>query len=1395
MDVDIENANIFDGLSLGGGGGGNSNSRSASGATTIDDNINSAPTRPLPLRLIYQSSTTEIYRRPNSSEGVKVILSEASINHEQVLCHLAQEQRMTNEHSPQSSPTRMITKIETFNGYPAFTFEWVDGVSLKDWLSETDGSVRSDNVGLKSRLRLATAITKTLHEYHEAGISHGKLSTSNIIVDAINTGSNGQYFTVAFIDLSKATLVNNSNGSMHMNPEGKRLDGLKSLDLKDLGLVMKEIFSKGGVGQYNDDDCHVFHKVNCDDIVKMMEGDDDDEEEDTMKQPKRKQGNQMQNDHDSIDDGMGQKKRERRTTHDDGLPMYISSFVSALLNACTNGGNSFGEIYDTAEDVWGDLKAATTKYDVYFPTTLETLSQQQQLMLQQGRFYGRKSELSMLLHSLNSVIHYGNSSLSTVSGGPGMGKTSLVNQIEETLINNNGFMIRAKFDLTARQPDCVICSALNTFLGILIREKEDDVHTMEYLKRRISEIVGPSVSILRQSIPHLGAFMTKEETPHGNFVSDDSGDSSGDDEESSVENTQACSKRSKFALTCSLIRALSSQKHPVVFFIDDLQWACPASLELVQLIAEDNDIHYRLCVISYRDDDGLAPQVPKMLKVVEGRGFSVQTIKLGPMERESANTLVSEALCLPPSLARNLSELVHSKTGGSALFVRNFLLSLSKDGLIWFNLSTQRWEYDLSKIRMTEVPPDVVKYLTMQMSLLYQNNAQVALKVAACFGTEFVLCALSLDLVLFKKAKVTGVALEQFLPTICSSGFICETSPGQYRWAHDQVRKAAYDLIPPEKRKMFHLLIGTRLLMYTPEQELEECIFDIVPHMTLGQEYLTSESQKCEVAGLSLLAGKRAYKSLSYPSAVNYFNLGINMLPKSCWESQYKLSLNLHVMAIKTAYCVGMFDQLCVLVSTVLSNGRTLKDKLDAHIMQVRYLTSTEQCEGAISQCLVVLEELGEKLPEDLTNEVELRYMHVKGLLDTRTANDILQLPVMEDERKLATMEFLSLIQVACSNTRPQLGVLAIIRMVEMTLEWLVPRGLCDVSAFSFAAYGGFLASPVNQDFEGSYQYGKIGLKVLDRFSSKGPNRLLARVYNMVFGTINVFREPYQDGYRDGCQSADLEYAYLCLQKRSVLQIHSGCSTLAKLEQELASSAINAEKYGQTAALLSIVVWLSMVLQMKDDSSREDPYMTYLNCTENALLQQQVSQKNFVVYHLLCNRQKLACLLKGNLDGAIHCYKMSLKYPQDKWAQSTSTILGDFLDGIIAFACAQKHQSDESYWTNIGLKAIEQFQKLVESSEWNFSHKLYLLEAEHHALKGNNEAALQKYTLSITTARKHHHLQEEGFAFERAGCYHLLKGRHSDAISNFSSAKECYERWGAHSLKNRMAAKCRELSC
>ena len=171
------------------------------------------------------------------------------------------------------------------------------------------------------------------------------------------------------------------------------------------------------------------------------------------------------------------------------------------------------------------------------------------------------------------------------------------------------------------------------------------------------------------------------------------------------------------------------------------------------------------------------------------------------------------------------------------------------------------------------------------------------------------------------------------------------------------------------------------------------------------------------------------------------------------------------------------------------------------------------------------------------------------------------------------------------------------------------------------------------------------------------------------------------------------------------------------------------------------------------------------------------------------------CLFRDDLNGAVNFHNMSLKYPHSEWVQSTSSILGQFLDGLIAFTCAQKHQSDEEYWTNVALEVIEKFQKWVKSSEWNFSHKLYLLEAEHNVLKGDDAAAVFMYDLSITTARNHKFIHEEGLANVFAASFHLRYKREREALTHFTQAKKCYERWGALALVIGMESEIGRLRC
>jgi len=116
---------------------------------------------------------------------------------------------------------------------------------------------------------------------------------------------------------------------------------------------------------------------------------------------------------------------------------------------------------------------------------------------------------------------------------------------------------------------------------------------------------------------------------------------------------------------------------------------------------------------SYRDTEvNRSHPLKAKLNTMEEQGVTVLNVKVGPIEKEVVNTMISGTLYTPPSLCRPLSSIIHSKTGGLIMFVLRFLLSLNTDDKLWFNMSSRRWMYDLEQIRHTDIQDDVVSHMT-----------------------------------------------------------------------------------------------------------------------------------------------------------------------------------------------------------------------------------------------------------------------------------------------------------------------------------------------------------------------------------------------------------------------------------------------------------------------------------------------------------------------------------------------------------------------------------------------------------------------------------------------------------------------------------------------------------
>ncbi|HAX86297.1 MAG TPA: hypothetical protein DCY91_08510, partial [Cyanobacteria bacterium UBA11370] len=138
----------------------------------------------------------------------------------------------------------------------------------------------------------------------------------------------------------------------------------------------------------------------------------------------------------------------------------------------------------------------------------------------------------------------------------------------------------------------------------------------------------------------------------------------------------------------NFIRTFCLKEHPLVIFLDDLQWADSATLKLIELMMTDNQTQYLFLIGAYRDNEVNANH-PLMMTLEEicVQGKRVNQITLTPLQSEHISQLIGETLHVgaglglqtssqssqdiskPAPTVKPLAELVVRKTGGNPFFV------------------------------------------------------------------------------------------------------------------------------------------------------------------------------------------------------------------------------------------------------------------------------------------------------------------------------------------------------------------------------------------------------------------------------------------------------------------------------------------------------------------------------------------------------------------------------------------------------------------------------------------------------------------------------------------------------------------------------------------------------
>ncbi|EPX64688.1 Serine/threonine protein kinase PrkC, regulator of stationary phase [Cystobacter fuscus DSM 2262] len=1055
-----------------------------------------------------------------------------------------------------------------------------------------------------------------------------------------------------------------------------------------------------------------------------------------------------------------------------GLPVTLSNILLRLLSKRAE------ERYQSAFSLAMDLQRCldevlTTGTISTFELAQGDVSERFQLP---QKLYGRTRQLDELLAAFDRV-NEGATELVLVAGYSGMGKSALVHEVHKPIVKRRGYFVSGKFDQFNRNiPYDSLIQALQELIRQLLAEPPE---RLARWRAELLAAVGPNISLLIDVLPEVelivGAQPKAPELP-------------------------PAEAQNRFTRTLeSFVRTFAGPEHPLVVFLDDLQWADLPSLELIERLTTDASTKYLLLLGAYRDNetDASHPLVHMLARMRED-GATLSTLTLGPLLREHCIQILAEALSSAAPDVEPLADLAVHKTGGNPFFLGQFLLSLNEAGMIVLDERTRRWTWDMDRISRTPMTNNVVELMAAKIQKLPEDTQRV-LRLAACIGNTFDLNTLTL--VDARPPRETadslwaGLREGLILPLDDAYKFIEDRSvaegfvtghsrepaaPGEkvaYRFLHDRVQQAAYSWLPEGQRRELHLRIGRLMLSGLAPEARDEQLFTIVGHLNLGSELLSRQEERDELAELNLLAGRKAQSSAARTAAMRYLEAGLALLGEERWTRHYPLTLALHTQAAEASLMSTDFERMEHHADQVLEYARSPLDLVKVYEVKIRACTVQNQLQEAVRTARRIFALLGIMFPEQPTPEhVRIEITKLRTAMGQRRIEELIELPPMTDPVMLAATRIFAIIFSAAYIGDRLLFPLLVLRQIQIAVKY----GNTGAVAYGYGTYGMVLLG-MRGDIESAYAFGKLSLRVLERYDAREyvPRTLYLWHYFIRHWKEHA-RESFrglQEVYRTGLDLGDLEFAGWAAQ--------AGLGTARFLGLDLAEFERSSSG------------WLQAIAQIKQESAL---YMARISC-QTALNLRGVSadpcrligtaydEDKQLPVHLEANHvSSLAalftcktqlCYLFGRHTEALAHAVMAERYLGGAVATHAVPTFY-FFDSLVRLALYSGMSTEEREQT---VKRVEdglaKMKIWAEHAPMNNGAKHALMAAERHRVLGEVELAREEYYRAIELAREHEYRNDEALATELFAAF--LAGRREHEVARLfrAKARHLYHLWGA----------------
>ncbi|MBN2401271.1 MAG: EAL domain-containing protein [Spirochaetes bacterium] len=1024
------------------------------------------------------------------------------------------------------------------------------------------------------------------------------------------------------------------------------------------------------------------------------------------------------------------------------VPVMLSSIIMKMLNKIPD------ERYQNALGIMHDLKIFRdnfydNKEQSVFQIGLKDIPIKciiPQLLI------GRDKELKIILNVF-AKTNIGSKEVVFVSGQSGIGKSALVNEIQNHVVKNRGYFITGKYDPFRK--DVPYSAIRQAFQGLIRQILAECQKRLDEWKQKFLNALGSNGKIITDIVPNLETLIGVQPF---------------------VEDAGHAEMQNRFDYTFkNFVRVFAQKEHAVVFFLDDLQWADTASITLLGKILCDKTIKYLLIIGAYRESE-IAEHHPFNLLLKSGQldNVNINNIKLSPLDASNVKRIILNFLKCDETKATLLADLIYKKTNGNPFFINQFLKILYDDKKIYFNKDLNP-EWDTDEIGMMAVTDNVVELLAEKIISLPPDVIEI-LKICSCIGNRF-----DLNLIADTSGKPIYEVLKCLEPAIEQDYITFFLT--YYKFNHDRIQEAIYSLIPEEVKSRLHYKIGKHLLEKTGDDAMHDKIIFIADQWNRGLMNIIDESEKLKAAEINFYAGEKSKLSTAYESALNYFKQGLYLLPDDKWNSYYDLTLRFFNGIIESEYYRGNYDEIEKLYKVIESKAVNILEKINAVVLLIHVFSFKGEPEKGIKFASNILKELGYN--ELILNPSKFRIIKELIHYNIRFRNKLknfLDYPIDRDPRRKAIRNVLHALTYISGSYNSFLAPLIIFKHIIFCFQnKVVSEGIA-----TFVASLANVILVILKKYDDAYEMYQLAFRLNEKYPVK---RNIGYVYTM-YAVLVIHWKKHQkeaikyldEAYKYLYESGSLEFAV-----NSIVNISARRILLGNHADEILRDM---KGYGDIISNLN-VKYINAFFR--------DLTQLFLWMTEKTDNKYSLNTADYIE-----EDEEKARLEAGNENSQFIYlfYKLITRYLSEQYAEAykickmmenykhLNLVISEQYEYILYYsltlvALLDDNSKNKRKYRKILLINQKKMKIWADNCKENFLHRYLLISAEIARLKKDYLKAESLYCQAVALAGENQYVNIQAVASELAGKFYHNRGIAAAAHAYLADARYFYSLWGA----------------